>query len=262
MPRKVKEQEEEEVQIGEPVKKKTFVVRWFEEHCPNNAKDIRAICELTARSAEEQFGMCVRSSNHEVFAMVFFATFQSILDFLRDHQKRYSQYTIEIGGSVNIGYCNSQSEDNEKVGNFMPIMEYIGINRTIVDPTTIGIDTTTKNFIRWKELNVKKNVEHYKQIQELAYNRILTDYRTDLRTSEATIPLFCIFMDHINSVLRMKYLEAEGTTVDEISLNVLGLFDAYYSYDETDGKECYEYTPSVFFKLSLKNDTVSSSHVV
>lgn len=258
MPKKAKELEEE-IQVSQQPKKETFASRWFKENCKDDVSDILKICELTARSAAEQFEMYLRSNNTEIFAIIFFGTFQAILEFLRDKQRKgYQNFTVEIANSINIGYSNSTDTENEKVGNFMPIMEYIGVNRNIVNSESGNrTDRTTQNFILWKQLNVKKNVENFKEIQERAYNKLLEDYRIDLRSSEAVIPLFCIFMDNINSVLRMKYLEADGTQVSEVSMRVLGLFDAFYSFDEESGKEFYEYQPSVFFKLSLKNDSVA-----
>lgn len=239
--------------------RETFVTRWFRENCVDNPEDIRKVCELTAMSVSEQFAMEVSSSHAEVFAIVFFGTFQSILEFLRGKQKSYGNYTIQIGRSINIGYSNSSSEDNEKLGNFMPILEYVGdANRNIVQEDGGSPDQTTRNFIAWKNLNSKKSIDYLKEIQDLSYARLLEEYRTDLRTAEGIIPIFSIFMDNINNLLRMKYRESVGTKVSEIEISVMGLFKAFYSFDEESGKEFIEYTPSPFFKLSLKNDNVAS----
>jgi hypothetical protein len=257
MPRKAKE-DELDLNVQELPKRETFVTRWFNDNCSNNRSEIRTICELTSRSAEEQFGMSVKSSNVEVYSVIFFATFMSILDFIREKQKRYNNYTIEIANSVNLGYTNNDSDDNEKVGNFQPLMEYIGSNRNIINSSQMEVDTTTKNFILWKELNVKKNIEHYKEIQELAYNKLLQEFRTDIRTSEGIIPLFCIFMDNTIGLLKMKYREAEGTGVSEVSFNVLGLFDVFYSFNEDDNQEIIEFDPNITMKLALKSDSIAA----
>jgi hypothetical protein len=257
MARKPKE-DEIELSVQNVPKKQTFVTRWFNDNCSNNGAEIRTICELTARSAQEQFGMSVKSSNVEVYSVIFFATFMSILEFVAEKQKKYNNYTIEIANSINVGYTNNDSEENEKLGNFQPILEYIGSNRNIVNSSHIEVDTTTKNFILWKELNIKKNIEHYKEIQENAYNKLLQDFRTDIRTSEGIIPLFCIFLDNMIGLLKMKYREAEGTGVSEVSFNVLGLFDAYYSFNDEDNKEIIEYDPNISTKLALKNDNTAA----
>ena len=47
------------------------------------------------------------------------------LEFIRKKEKVYNNFTIQIAQSLNIGYTNNDDEENEKVGNFMPIMEYI-----------------------------------------------------------------------------------------------------------------------------------------
>ena len=258
MPRKVKEKEEElDVKVPE-VKKETFVTRWFRDYAVNNAMEMKIICNLTSRAAEEQFNISITSNNTEIFAAVFYGTFITILEFLKDKEKKYNNFTIEIANSINIGYVNNSDENNEKVGNFMPIMEYIGINRKIIDNEKLDVNRTTDNCIRWKELNIKQNVEFYKGIQEKAYERLKREYHIDLRTSEAVIPLFCIFMDYITNVLKIKYKEAEGTDISEVSLNVFGLFDAYYSFNSEDNQEVIEFQPNITMKLALKSDDNAS----
>ena len=256
MPRKPKE-EEQQIDVKAPAKKETFVTRWFNDYAVNNRTELKFICDLTARSAEEQFSLYLKSGNTEVYAVVFYATFLTTLRFLKGKQNSYNNFTIQIANSINIGYSNTMNEDNEKIGNFMPIMEYIGINRNIVDDDLNKTDRTSQNYILWKELNTKKTAEYYKEIQEHAYEVLRSQYKTSLRTSEAIIPLFCIFMDNIVNVMKVKFKEAEGTNVSEVSMNVLGLFDVYYSYNEEDDKEILEFSPNILMKLSLKSDDVA-----
>lgn len=257
MGRKAKE-DDQIIDLKPEVKKETFVTRWFNDYVVDSKDDIKIICDLTARSAEEQFKMYLKSGNTEVYAIVFYATFITILDFIKSQQKVRNNFTIEIANSINIGYTNNENEDNEKVGNFMPLMEYISINRNIITDDALSEETTTSNYLKWKELNIKKTVEYYKEIQEKAYNLLRTEYKTSLRTSEAVIPLFCIFMDNITNVLKQRFKEAENTGVSEVSMNVLGLFDAYYSFDVESGREIVEFEPNIEFKLRLKNDDVAS----
>lgn len=257
MGRKPKE-DDQVIDLKPEVKKETFVTRWFNDYVVDNKDDIKIICDLTSRSAEEQFRMYLKSGNTEVYAIVFYATFITILDFIKSQQKVRNNFTIEIANSINIGYTNSDNEDNEKVGNFMPLMEYISINRNIITDDSMTEDTTATNYLKWKELNIKKTVDYYKEIQEKAYNLLRTEYHTSLRTSEAVIPLFCIFLDNITNVLKQKFKEAEGTDVSEVSMNVLGLFDVYYSFDVETSKEIIEFEPNIEMKLRLKNDDVAS----
>ncbi len=255
MPKQKLEEKDQELDVRKQEKKETFVTRWFKDHAVNNTNDMKIICGLTARSAEEQFNLVIPSGNTEVFAVVFYGTFLTILDWIRQKQKNYNQFSIEIAESINIGYTNNTNQDNEKVGNFMPIMEYIGINRNIIDSDNVSDEyKTSNNCIRWKELNIKKNIEAYKEIQEVAFDRLKTEYHTNLRTSEAVIPLFCIFMDNISNIVRYKYQEAAGTDVSEVSMNVFGLFDVYYSFEEETNQEIIEFQPNIRMKLALKSD--------
>lgn len=256
---KKEKEHEEEVEVNSNQKKETFVTRWFKDYAVNNARELAIICDLTARSAQEQFKLFLNNKgNVEVFGVVFYATFVTILEFIRSKQRTWNQYSIEICKSVNIGYTNNDNEHNEKIGNFMPIMEYIGVNMNIVDDRPSSLDTISTNSIRWKELNSKKNIEGYNEIQEKAFKRLKDEYKVNMRTSELIIPLFCIFMDNITNVLKMKFREAEGTDVSEVSMNVFGLFDVFYSFNEEENQEIIEFQPNIFMKLALKSDENAS----
>lgn len=258
MPRRPKEKEEN-IDLSQQNKKVTAAVRWFNDYAVNNKDELKIICDLTSRSAEEQFAMYLKSGNTEIYACVFYGTFMAILEFLKSQQKVRKNFTIEIANSINIGYSNNSNEDNEKVGNFMPIMEYIGVNRNLVNSNNgMSSEMTSESFLSWKDLNIKKTAEFYKTIQENAYDKLKKEFRINLHTSEACIPLFCIFMDNITNVLKIRYQELDGTGVSEVSMNVLGLFDIYYSYDEEAGHEIIDFSPNIMMKLSLKSDEVAS----
>lgn len=257
MPKKAKEVEEN-IEVTTPVKQETFATLWFKDNAVENPDVIKTICDLTARSAKEQFHLDLPRGNSEIYAMIFYATFMTVLDFIRSKEKTYNNFTIEIAKSINIGFTNNTDEDNEKVGNFMPIMEYIGVNRSIVNDDSNKGDPFDKAFMDWKELNIKKTVDYYKELQDKTFNMLMNDYKTNIRTPECVFPLFCIFLDMIVSVLKMKYREAEGTDVSEVQINVLGLFDAYYSYDVEEDQEIIEFQPNITMKLALKNDDTAA----
>lgn len=247
-------------EVAVPVKKKkTFSTVWFEDNCKNDKDTILTICNLTARSAEEQFMMHSRTNNNEIFACIFFATLMNTIDYIKKKQKSWKNFTLQIANSVNIGYCNNDDDDNEKMGNFQPILEHIGINRKLINKSDSSTDATKQNFCLWKELNTKRSVEYYKEIQEQTYESLVSDFAITLPTSEAVFPLFCIFMDHIVSVAKLQYQENEDVkAVSEIHFNVLGLFDIYYSYDDENDKEHIELDPGVSIKLRFKNDAIAA----
>ena len=259
MPKVKKEVEEQIDEVTASKKKKTFAVEWFEDHTPEDRRDMKIVCDLTSRSADEQFCMSLKSGNTEVYALVFYATFMTILNFLKEKEKHYNQFNMEICNSINIGYTNDVDEDAEKQGNFDLFIEHISINRNIMDDTNVmDAERTCHNLVRWKELNCKKNIEFIKEIQEKAYEMLQRDFKIHLRTSEAVIPLFCIFMDNVCQLLKMKWKEAIGTDISEIKINVMNLFYAYYSYNEDDNVEIFDFENILWSKKSIKNDEIAS----
>lgn len=259
MPKKKIEEREEEVDVikKEEEVKETFATRWFKDYAVNNASQLKNICDVTSRMVFDQFNIHILSYHNEVYGLIFYGTFISILEWLKEKEKVYNNYTITIANSINIGFTNNDDENNEKVGNFMPILEYVGINRPITDTDTREDNTQAALCMRWKELNGKKNEENYKEIQERANKKLLTDYKISLRTSEAVIPLFCIFMDNITNVIKLKFQEVQGTDVSEVSMNVFGLFDIFYSYDEEEDHEVIDFCPGIPMKTILKSDAIA-----
>jgi len=274
MPRKSKNQveEQDEVEVKAEPKKLSFAVRWFNEYAVNDRHDLKIICDLTARSMHDQFQINVATDNTEIYGVIFYVTFMEILKFIRSKQKdKYKkQFNIEIANSLNIGYINNTDDSNEKVGNFMPIMEYISVNRNVVPPES---DRDTKhldpNLIRWKEMNSKQNAECYKSIQDNTFKTLADDYGIMLRTAEMVIPCFCIFLDNTTNYLKLKFQdESTGNDISEVSIDVFGLYKVFYSYDEDeDGKtddngnslgERIEYVPSIPVKLALKQDELAA----
>jgi len=258
MPRR-KASEVENDEVLEPVAKKneTFVVRWFNDYAVDNKDDLKIVCDATLRSAEQQFSLYLKSKNSETYAAIFYGTFINILEFLKEKEKTYNEFTIEIGSSINIGFCNNTDENNEKAGNFMPILECTGtLNRNIAgpNPSDLTEQSSAISYISWKELNCKRNADAMKEIQEKTYQYLKKEFRINLRTSEAVIPLFCIFIDHLMNVLKYKYKELLDTNISEVSMKVLGLFEMFYSYNEETGQDIIDFVPSVFMKLSLKSD--------
>ena len=256
--KKVEEQEVVQEETHKDKKPKSYVKRWFDDYAVNNKSDIKIICDLTAKSMEEQFNMSLKSGNTEVYAVAYYAAFISLLELLKQKQKQYNNFTLQVCNSINIGYTNNDDDNNEKVGNFFPVLEFIGVNRNIIDSSTeIDPDRTSQNLIRWKELNIKKNVEFIKTWQEHTYQKLLSEFKVDLKYSEACPVIFCIFSDNILNYIKFKYKELDKTDVSEVSMNILGLYDIFYSFDEEDDKEVCEAVPNILMKLNLKNDNIN-----
>lgn len=239
-------------------KQLTRTVKWFNEYCVDDKSEIKKICDITARSVQDQFNMFVKSSNTEVFALMFFVTFSCILDFLKKKQAQYDNFSFEICNSMNIGYTNNTDENNEKVGNFMPLIEYISINRNIIrDDDYTGDDALQRSCIQWKQQNLKQNQNFCDEIQNKAATVLKNEYGIHTITNDIIIPIFCIFIDTVVQVLKLKFQESLNLNVSEVSMNVLGLFTAYYSFDEELNKEIIEYVPGIYTKLRSKSDLVS-----
>lgn len=254
----MEETNDEEKSLPKKNKAVPYVQRWFDDYVVNDKDDIKIICQNTATSIAEQFSININGGFNVIYAAAFYETFLSILKFIREKQKTYNEFSINIADLVVVGYTNNDDDANEKVGNFFPFVEYIGkYTKVINDDDRMASDKTTSNVIRWKELNVKQNIEFMKKIQLDAFESISKNMKINLRTDEAIIPIFCTFMYYVAEYMKYKFKEANHTEVSEVKMNVLGLFDIFYSYDEEEGKEIVDIVPGIKMKLELKMDNVA-----
>jgi hypothetical protein len=257
MPRVKKTEKEEELDIKKPVRD-SVVTRWFKENAGDSAHDLKIVSELTARSCWDQFNLSPTVSG-EVYAVIFYATFMTIIDFLMSQRKKYSQYTMEIGQCINIGYMNNTNDDNEKVGSFDPIIEYIGTNTRVQKDNETSI---TANLNKWKGANVKTEDEIREKIEKATLARLNSDeFKIDTRTDQMIFPIFGTFMDNLVAYVKVKYKEAMGTNVSTVSIDVFRIFRIKYSFNEEENMECIEYEPLTLMKCPMKSDDISKTYV-
>ena len=235
-----------------PVQERIESVKgWFERTCVDDRDKILAVCAVTGRMLADQFNMRTRENLDEVWALVFYECWLQILEFLSRKTSQYTEFEVQVEKCVRIGYTNYLNDDDEKVGNFMPFMEWVGKDTSIVyNPH----ETADDNFIRWKEQNSIKNVDMQKEIQDKTALLINRKYGMNIGSPDAVIPIFCIFLDNVVNILKQDYKDA-GEDVSKVKMNVLSQFTVTYSFDTDDNREIVDFSPSVAIKMEIKNDT-------
>lgn len=232
--------------------------QWFLDNVKNNPKEIAEVCKMTARSMHEQASIRFENPNSTpaFYAMVVDRTFMSIVKYLAKMQAcGYPRYTIMFGNNFNIGYQDDDNKDSEKIGNFIPVLEYGVQNKSIVPaPGVDSEDVVINSYKRWMELNVKQCIEETTWIASDAFDHLLNEDNLNLRYKEAIVPIFCTFIDMIVEVLKFKYQERKDADQSQVSIDVFGLFYAYYWFDEEDQGEVIEFEPGIKLKQDMKSD--------
>lgn len=247
-----------EMEAPAPVRKITRSEAWFNANVQDNRKEIEEVCEMTGRRIHEQARVILSNPNSTpvLFALVVDRTFTAIANFLVKKQSAgYRSFSILLGRNFNIGYRDGDDDTSEKIGNFVPVLEYGEQNKSIVpsssaEPEEIAIDS----YKRWLELNTVEAADDATLIASEAFDHLLNEDRINLRHKEAIIPIFCIFIDMLVEVLKIKYQEKKDANRTEVLINVFGLFKAYYSIDATDNTEVIEFEPGIKLKQDMKSD--------
>jgi hypothetical protein len=259
MPRVRKTEKEEEVDVKKP-QIEPVCTRWFNENAGDDIEDLRHVANLTAKECHKQFNLnpCVSG---EVYAVIFYATFIEILKYLQKQRSKYSNYTMEIGKSLNIGYVNNDNDDNEKVGSFDPVMEFIG-SSTRNDKSEEDKVNIQKHLTNWKTNNVKSDANIVTTIENGVIARInAAEFNIHIGYGAIAFPIFCIFLDGLVSHVKYKWKEAQGTNVSTVSIDVFRLFRIKYSFNEEDNQECIEYEPLTLMKCLMKSDDISKTYI-
>lgn len=235
---------------------------WFRINVQDDREFILKVCDMTSRKITALTHIRLMNEKREyvssvVYAVIVDKIFDVIGRYLQEQQKRHPMYNIVIGQNLNIGYTNDSNIENEKVGNFFPFIEYLTENRSVFpivrsDP----VETASLSYKSWLEKNVKKNVEEAKKISSQAM-RELKDSGYNVFFEEAVIPILCIFIDMLVMAMKHEYDSLKDTGQDEISVNVMGLFYAHYSFDKEENREVIEFEPGIKMKQDYKNDTVA-----
>lgn len=246
----------------EEVVKASKADTWFRINVTDDREFILKVCDMTSRKITALTHIRLINSQGEyvspvVYAVIVDKIFDVIGRYLQEQQKKHPEFNIVIGQNLNIGYTNDKNIENEKVGNFFPFIEYLTENRSVFpivrsDP----YETASLSYKSWLEKNVKKNVEEAKKIASTAM-RELKDAGYNVFFEEAIIPILCIFIDMLVLAMKHEYDALKETGQDEVSVNVMGLFYAHYSFDKEENREVIEFEAGIKMKQDYKNDSVA-----
>ena len=244
-------------------RKMTRSERWFEDNVTENKREIALICGYVEDSIHEQANITTGRDglkNSLIYAVVVDATFEEIRKFFtKKQQEGYKAYSIRFGKNFNIGYRNDANDSYEKEDTFHPVLEYIEESTTVLPVSgTYSPEETIQlmSFRQWHQKNTKECLEDMSHISAETFHN-LASKNFALLYQESVVPILCTFIDKVVFQLKLMYTERAGTGTSEVSINVMGLFMAYYSIDEDTQKEIVDFEPLAKMKQDYKSDANS-----
>lgn len=231
------------------------LIKAYDSRTFENKKDIALICDTANKVIYDRFRVNLRRpddpffSYYKMTAMIFVETFRAIIQQLLDRRATNATYNINIGNRINIGFSNSDNDEDEKNGNFCPYVKDIP-HYTVKDDDDIKLDGHSKEYIRnWNQENMIQNPEDTLTIANRAL-KSLKAIDINLGSPELVFPLFVTIYESIISYLKIRRRESED---DEFMINFCNCITVD-CIGQDDGVDKITIIPAIEDKLNIKSD--------
>lgn len=231
------------------------LIKVYDSRTFENQKDIALICDTANKVIYDRFRVNLRRpddpffSYYKMTAMIFVETFRAIIQQLLDRRATNATYNINIGNRINIGFSNSDNDEDEKNGNFCPYVKDIP-HYTVKDDDDIKLDGHCKEYIRnWNQENMIQNPEDTLTIANRAL-KSLKAIDINLGSPELVFPLFVTIYESIISYLKIRRRESED---DEFMINFCNCITVD-CIGQDDGVDKITIIPAIEDKLNIKSD--------
>ena len=231
------------------------LINAYDSRTFENQKDIALICDTANKVIYDRFRVNLRRpddpffSYYKMTAMIFVETFRAIIQQLLDRRATNATYNINIGNRINIGFSNSDNDEDEKNGNFCPYVKDIP-HYTVKDDDDIKLDGHCKEYIRnWNQENMIQNPEDTLTIANRAL-KSLKAIDINLGSPELVFPLFVTIYESIISYLKIRRRESED---DEFMINFCNCITVD-CIGQDDGVDKITIIPAIEDKLNIKSD--------
>lgn len=236
------------------------LIKAYDSRTFENQKDIALICDTANKVIYDRFRVNLRRpddpffSYYKMTAMIFVETFRAIIQQLLDRRATNATYNINIGNRINIGFSNSDNDEDEKNGNFCPYVKDIP-HYTVKDDDDIKLDGHCKEYIRnWNQENMIQNPEDTLTIANSAL-KSLKAIDINLGSPELVFPLFVTIYESIISYLKIRRRESED---DEFMINFCNCITVD-CIGQDDGVDKITIIPAIEDKLNIKSDKTGTA---
>ena len=244
----------------------TKLEKWWEENIKENEAELVVAGSFACKKMYDYFSVKIE----DPCAMIAFycIIFDNITQEIREREKEYDNFSIDIADRLTVGYTTTSDEDDEKVGNFMIYMKNL-VGKSVkelssyTDDETDDIEkirkmssddeSTIELITNWNATNIKENADIIKDIASKSKDDIskILDYK--MGTHELIFPMFCTVHD---AILCELALEKTSRKKSEVELAIAGWFTVGIQSTD-DGDDIY-FDPSPSLKLKFKDDSIAS----
>lgn len=221
----------------------------FNSNVTEDQADVLQICDIASKIIKEKF--LINLEDPRLLGVIFRETYMAFLEKLKEFEKNYSNYRIDVAGRFGIGFSTTDSEDDEKQGNFMVFFEDYGSTKKNNDPDVTA--SARERVVQWCIENVTTQPDIVNAVSIVAVEK-LKKLEIALASNEFIIPIFITIYDTLVNYLKIRRQE---TNQFEYELNFISCFNIK-AMEGQDG-DIIAIRPNIEAKLELKNDALASA---
>lgn len=238
---------------------------YYADRISDNHEDIATVAEAAAKILKDRFQIDLLH-NSEVedealrndsrfYTSIFLCIFESIFQTLKNKMKAGSDIYCNIAGRLVVGISNSDNEDDEKSGNYMPVLKHIKDLGITVD-TDHGSDAEVLSA--WVSSNTVANESNnpklIRAMYEKAADSLKKNFKLNMPTCEFVLPLFICYYEAICQYLHTRRFEIYSTDPSQwaYSLTFYWFIATCRTSKKAGDKIVLE--PTVGAKTFVKND--------
>lgn len=221
----------------------------YNSNVNEDGDDINQICDVASKIIKEKF--LVNIADYRIIGAMFRETYMSFLEKLKELEKSYSNYSIDVAGRFTIGYTTTDNEDDEKQGNFMVFIEDHGTSKKNNDPDITA--SAKERVVQWCIENISVQPDVVNAVSLIAMEK-LKKLDIVLASNEFVIPIFIVIYDTLVNYLKIRRSECGSF---EYEVNFISCFNIKAM--EGENGDIIAIRPNIEAKLELKNDALASS---
>lgn len=235
----------------------TKAEKWFQDNVIEDADKNKEIGDQACRVLFDVLNLGIGnndSTSGKIAMALYGIIFESMCNVVVQKEQTHDSYDLNMVGAFHIGYTTTESEDDEKQGNFMVYMDHIenpNLDKIIDDEG----GSTLEKCIRWNAENIKVQAETNKDVAVKALTDLRDVANFSIQTHEFIPALFAFIHAQIIRYVRKKRVELG---LNEYEISIAGLYTVGCSIDEDANEQIY-FVPSITLKLLFKNDSIASS---
>lgn len=224
--------------------------QWYRTMIVDDQEDIYQIASAASSRLKDRIKMPLEP---ELTMAVYCFTFEAIMQYLKDKQKDFPEFWVNIYDTLDIGYDTIENDEDEKTGNFNIKVFYTKDAPKIV--TNSSLADTDDILTAWVAQSMNIDVDYLiKDIFAFVKEYLMAHVNLTIERPELILLCFLIITEEIVKIVKIKRQEAQSS---DYFITLAGLFQIHCM--DTDKGEMILFKTEPSPKQFIKDDATATA---